>query len=76
MKQLALLGYVHSLLPPKADVLLVGDNEFGAVEVQKQLKKWGWQYVLRQKGRYLVLPFGQRTAFLFLAANCQVASII
>lgn len=62
LKQLALLGYVHSLLPPQAAVLLVGDNEFGAVEVQKQLKKWGWQYVLRQKGRYLVLPFGRRTA--------------
>lgn len=62
LKQLALLAYVHSLLPPQAAVLLVGDNEFGAVEVQKQLNKWGWQYVLRQKGQYLVLAFGQRTA--------------
>lgn len=62
LKQLALLAYVHSLLPPKAAVLLVGDSEFGAVEVQKQLKKWGWHYVLRQKGQYLVLAFGQRTA--------------
>ena len=62
VKQLASLAYVHSLLPPQAAVVLVGDNEFGAVEVQKQLEKWGWQYVLRQKGQYLVLPFGQRTA--------------
>ena len=62
LKQLALLGYVHSLLPPQAAVILVGDNEFGAVGVQKQLKKWGWQYVLRQKGQYLLLPFGQRTS--------------
>ena len=62
LKQLALLAYVHSLLPPQAAVVLVGDNEFGAVEVQKQLDKWGWQYVLRQKGQYLVLPFGKRTA--------------
>jgi len=62
LKQLALLAYVHSLLPPQAAVLLVGDSEFGAVEVQKQLEKWGWQYVLRQKGQYLVLAFGQRSA--------------
>lgn len=62
LKQLALLAYVYSLLPPNVTVLLVGDNEFGAVEVQKRLQKWGWQYVLRQKGQYLVLAFGQRTA--------------
>ena len=62
LKQLALLGYVNSLLPAQATVILVGDNEFGAVDVQKQLEKWGWQYVLRQKGQYLVLPFGKRTS--------------
>lgn len=53
-KQKALLAYVHGLIPPKARVILVGDTEFGSVEVQKLLKKWHWQYVLRQKGRYLV----------------------
>jgi hypothetical protein len=62
LKQLALLGYVRSLLPLQAAVILAGDNEFGAVEVQKQLEKWGWQYILRQKGQYLLLPFGQRTS--------------
>lgn len=61
LKQLALLSYVYSLLPPNTAVLLVGDAEFGAVAVQKQLKKWRWQYVLRQKGQYLVIPFGKRT---------------
>lgn len=52
-KQKALLVYVHGLIPPKTRVILVGDTEFGHVEVQKLLKKWRWQYVLRQKGRYL-----------------------
>ena len=47
--QLSLLGYVHSLLPKGIAVLLVGDCEFGAVEVLKQLHKWRWDYVLRQK---------------------------
>jgi hypothetical protein len=48
-KQLALLSYVRGLLPAGATVFLVGDVEFGAVKVLKQLDKWGWYYVLRQK---------------------------
>jgi hypothetical protein len=48
-KQLALLTYVRSLLPAGAAVFLVGDCEFGSVGVQKQLKRWHWFYVLRQK---------------------------
>jgi len=48
-KQLALLAYVHNLLPPGAPVLLVGDSEFGAVEVIRQAEAWEWHYVLRQK---------------------------
>jgi hypothetical protein len=58
-KQMALLSYVQGLIPPKASVTLVGDAEFGEVEVQKLLQKWHWQYVLRQKGRYLVQPRDQ-----------------
>jgi hypothetical protein len=48
-KQLALLAYVRKLLPKGAAVFLVGDCEFGAVEVLRQLDKWHWFYVLRQK---------------------------
>ena len=58
-KQKALLSYVHTLIPAKNQVLLVGDAEFGEVDVQKLLKKWHWQYVLRQKGRYLLRQQGQ-----------------
>ena len=53
-RQLALLSYIHKLLPTDASVLVLGDSEFGAVEVLKQLDQWGWKYVLRQKGGYLV----------------------
>jgi hypothetical protein len=48
-KQLALLDYVHRLIPPRIRVVLVGDSEFGAVEVMRQLQVWRWDYVLRQK---------------------------
>lgn len=55
-RQLALLHYVHALLGVDAQVLLVGDQEFGAIEVLKQLDQWHWQYVLRQKGSQLFRP--------------------
>lgn len=59
-KQKALLTYVHGLIPTKSRVLLVGDAEFGEIEVQKLIEKWHWQYALRQKGRYLLRQKGQR----------------
>jgi hypothetical protein len=48
-KQLALLNYVRTLLPRGTAVFLVGDCEFGSVEVLKRLDHWHWFYVLRQK---------------------------
>jgi hypothetical protein len=55
-KQRALLSYVRRLAPDgAARVLVLGDSEFGAVAVMKQLEEWGWYYVLRQKRSHLVL---------------------
>jgi len=58
-KQLAVLGYVYGLIPLNVPVLVVGDSEFGAVEVLRQLDKWRWQYVLRQKANHLTKREGQ-----------------
>lgn len=55
-KQLALLAYVRSLMPAEATVLVVGDSEFGATQLLKQLDRWGWYYVLRQQPNWLVKP--------------------
>jgi hypothetical protein len=55
-RQLALLGYVRSLLPNEAKVLWVGDQEFGAIAVLKQLDQWCWHYVLRQRRNQLFRP--------------------
>jgi hypothetical protein len=49
VKQLALLAYVRQLIPAGAAVFLVGDCEFGSVAVLRQLDRWHWFYVLRQK---------------------------
>ena len=48
-KQLALLAYVDQLIPCGAVVFLVGDREFGPVAVLRQLDRWHWFYVLREK---------------------------
>ena len=48
-KEVALLAYVHKLIPKGAAVFLVGDCEFGAVAVLHRLNRWCWFYVLRQK---------------------------
>ena len=52
--QLALLEYVHRLIPHGSRVLLAGDSEFGAIPVLQQLEAWGWFYVLRQKAIHKV----------------------
>jgi hypothetical protein len=48
-KQLALLAYVRKFIPLGVAVFLVGDCEFGSVAVLRQLGRWNWFYVLRQK---------------------------
>ena len=48
-KHLALLSYVHTLIPANAAVFLLGDTEFGSVMVMHQLETWRWFYILRQK---------------------------
>lgn len=63
-KQLALLSHLRKLLPDDAAVLLLGDSEFGAVDVIRQVEKWHWDYVLRQKSSHLVqLADGKWKAF-------------
>jgi hypothetical protein len=54
IKQLALLAYVHKRIPKNVSVSVVGDCEFGAVAVMRQLDAWQWGYVLRQKGDTLI----------------------
>jgi hypothetical protein len=59
IKQLALLAHVHGLIPKGVPILLVGDSEFGAVPILRQLDAWGLWYVLRQKSNNQVRLLGQ-----------------
>lgn len=57
--QLALLAHVRRLLPAGVPVVVVGDTEFEAGNVQAQLEAWGWKYVLRQKPNNQVQRAGE-----------------
>lgn len=46
--QVELLSALRPWLPVKAQVVLLGDTEFGRCWLLEELKYWGWQYVLRQ----------------------------
>jgi hypothetical protein len=49
--QLDLLQRLYPLLVQGVPVSLVGDSEFGNPLLIELLQAWGWDYVLRQKGR-------------------------
>jgi hypothetical protein len=74
--QLALFKRVRGLLPDGAQVILVGDAGFSSVLVLRELEGWGWQYVLRQKGKFLIQRPGhatwERLDSLVTAANQHV----
>ena len=71
-KQLALLAYVRSLIPAGAAVFLVGDCEFGAVGVLRQLDRWHWFYVLRQKSD-TCLWFSEQAGWQTFGSHIQKA---
>ncbi len=56
--QVKLLAYVARLLPPRTQVTLVGDCEFGHPLLLENLRCWGWDYALRQPGDHLVMLRG------------------
>jgi hypothetical protein len=58
-RQLALLSYLRTIIPATSKVLLVGDSEFGSIELLKTMDEWHWNYVLRQKGNHLVRENGK-----------------
>jgi len=74
--QLALFKRVRGLLPAQAQVIMVGDAGFSSVLVLRELEAWGWQYALRQKGKFLIQRTGQthweRLDSLLTAAGQQV----
>lgn len=62
-----LLERVRGMLPTGVPVLLVGDTEFEAGEIQRWANRWGWKYVLRQKPNNLARVDGHWQSLGLLA---------
>jgi len=58
-KQVKLLAYVQGLCPLGTKIALVGDCEFDHPLLIENIVHWGWDYALRQAGRYHVCPHAQ-----------------
>jgi hypothetical protein len=50
----ALLAHLATLLPPDAQVTLLGDREFGTADMMGLARWHGWDYCLRVKGDQLI----------------------
>ena len=70
IKQVSLLKYIHSLVPIDAQVELVGDCEFGRVDLARQADAWQWSYALRQKGNTRVCILQTALAW------CRLGSLV
>jgi len=62
-KPSALLSYIHALIPQGIQVSIVGDSEFGSIDLLRQLDAWKWDYALRQRGMKRFLPYGMLTLY-------------
>jgi hypothetical protein len=50
----ALLDHLATLLPPDAQVVVLGDREFGTADMMALIRWHGWDYCLRVRGDQLI----------------------
>jgi hypothetical protein len=56
---LAVVQQVHDLLPPGAQVVVLGDGEFDGTTLQHTVQDYGWDYVVRTGSHITVLWDGE-----------------
>ena len=53
---IVLIKQVHTLIPPAAQVVLLGDGEFDGTTLQHTVQAYGWSYVVRT-GRHITVQW-------------------
>ena len=56
----ALIAQIQPLIPPTAEVTVLGDGEFDGTELQAALRRLNWQYVCRTAPNLLMTVYGQQ----------------
>jgi hypothetical protein len=54
----ALLAVVQQLMPAEASVIFLGDGEFDGIDLQADLRGYGWEYVCRTASTILITACG------------------
>lgn len=54
----ALLAQVQQIMPPTATVIFLGDGEFDGIDLQADLRGYGWAYVCRTAATILITAYG------------------
>ncbi|CAA9330372.1 MAG: Transposase [uncultured Chloroflexia bacterium] len=54
----ALLEQLQPLMPPTAEVIVLGDGEFDGTDLQALIRDFGWQYVCRTAPNLLMTVYG------------------
>jgi hypothetical protein len=52
----AVLAHLEALLPAGCTVLMLGDREFGSVDMMRSIRLKGWDFCLRVKGTHWICP--------------------
>lgn len=55
----ALLKQLQPLIPPDAEVIVLGDGEFDGCDFQALMRQFGWQYVLRTAANVRMHVYGR-----------------
>lgn len=51
-----ILAHLEQLLPAGCTVIILGDREFGSVDMMRSIRLHGWDFCLRVKGSHFVCP--------------------
>jgi Transposase DDE domain len=65
--QCALLAQIQPLIPPTAQVTVLGDGEFDGTELQAALRRLNWHYVCRTAPNILMAVYGTQRHIAALA---------
>jgi hypothetical protein len=73
---LALVAQLHDLVPPGAQVVLLGDGAFDGSRLQKAVQDYGWSYVVRTGSHITIAWDGERFRCETVAACIKPGTLV
>jgi hypothetical protein len=73
---LALVAQLHALVPPGAQVVLLGDGAFDGTRLQKAVQDYGWSYVVRTGSHITIAWDGERFRCETVAACIKPGTLV